>query len=287
MNFCCFFWFIYLIKKEPFRITCALKNIKPYIPRLTSCTFVIYNRFFEIGLFSACRFFFDPAIEDVEILRIFTERRDLGGKNPFLILTPYKINKRETNIAVKSRQIIQVDGNPLKEKDNPECCDILNLVDVLIGAFSQAFDYTSKSRACTEVAEKLISICQRLSETPYNINSRYYKKYVMSFFPKSYGVHRSLHGRSKNAFYKRHGNGFHSLTTAEIKALFFRNLSPCRSSIRQIRSISHKSTPIPAIDISLFYSRFILWMLICGDTAACVPTYIKFFIIQIYCLIAQ
>ena len=74
----------------------------------------IYNRFFEIGLFSACRFFFDSAIEDIEILWIFSERRDLGGTNPFLILTPYKINQRKTNIVVKSRQIIPVDGNPLK-----------------------------------------------------------------------------------------------------------------------------------------------------------------------------
>ena len=147
--------------------------------------FRIYNRFFEIGLFSACRFFFDPAIEDVEILQVFSEKRDLGETNPFLILAPYKINQRETNVVVKSKQIIQVDGNPLKEKDNPECCDIINLVDVLIGAISQALDYTSKSRACTEVSEKLISVCQRLSETPYNKNSRYYKRYSMSFFPKS------------------------------------------------------------------------------------------------------
>jgi len=147
--------------------------------------FRIYNRFFEIGLFSACRFFFDPAVEDVEILKVFSEKRDLGGTNPFLTLAPYKINRRETNVMVKSKQIIQVDGNPSKEKDNPECCDILNLVDVLIGAFSQVFDYTSKSCACTEVAEKLISICQRLSETPYNKNSRYYKRYAMSFFPRN------------------------------------------------------------------------------------------------------
>lgn len=130
----------------------------------------IYNRFFEIGLFSACRFFFDSSIEDVEILQIFSERRDLEEANPFLILTPYKINRRETNVVVKSKQIVQVDGNPSKEIDNPECCDIINLVDVLIGAFSQALDYTSKSRACTEVAEKLMPVC---------------KRYAMSFFPKS------------------------------------------------------------------------------------------------------
>jgi hypothetical protein len=146
--------------------------------------FRIYNRFFEIGLFSACRFFFDPTIEDVEILRIFSEKRELGDTDPFLTLTPYKINRRETNIEVKDRKIIQVEGDPLKEKANPECCHILNLVDVLMGAFSQAFDYTSRSRACNEVAEKVFPVCRRLSDNPYNKNSRYYKRYAISFFPK-------------------------------------------------------------------------------------------------------
>jgi len=145
----------------------------------------IYNRFFEIGLFSACRFFFDPSIEEVEILQIFSEKRELADTNPFLTLAPYKINRRESNIVAKNRQIIQVDSVPSKEKDNPECCDILNLVDVLMGAFSQAFDYTSGSRACCEVAEKLMPVCKRLSEMPYNKNSRYYKRCAMSFFPKS------------------------------------------------------------------------------------------------------
>ena len=147
--------------------------------------FRIYNRFFEIGLFSACRFFFDSATEDVEIQQIFSEKRDLEETNPFLIHAPYKINRRETNVVVKSKRIIQVDGTPLKEKDNPECCDIINFVDVLIGAFSQTFDYTSKSRGCTEVAEKLFPVCQRLSEKPYNKKSRYYKRYAISFFPKN------------------------------------------------------------------------------------------------------
>jgi len=145
----------------------------------------IYNRFFEIGLFSACRFFFDPSIEEVEILRIFSEKRGLADTNPFLTLAPHKINRRESNIVVKSKQIIQVDGNPSKEKDNPEYCDILNLVDVLMGAFSQALDYTSGSRGCSEGAEKIMPVCKRLSETPYNKNSHYYKRYAMSFFPKS------------------------------------------------------------------------------------------------------
>jgi len=144
----------------------------------------IYNRFFEIGLFSACRFFFDPALEDVEIHRIYSEKRDLEEVNPFLIQAPYKINQRSTNVSVKSKQIIQVASDISREKANPEYVDIVNFVDVLIGAFSQNFDYTSRSRACTEVAERLYTVCCKLSQRPYNKNSPYYKRYAMSFFPK-------------------------------------------------------------------------------------------------------
>jgi len=49
---------------------------------------------------------------------------------------------------------------------------------------------------------------------------------VVSFFPRSYRVHRCLFGKTRNAFYKRYGDGFCELPTHEIKALFFRDLSP-------------------------------------------------------------
>jgi hypothetical protein len=144
----------------------------------------IYNRFFEIGLFAACRYFFDPATEDVEILQIFSEKRELEKKDPFATHAPYKINKRETNVVAKSRRVIEVASTLSREKDYPECVDMVNFVDVLAGAFSQIIDFTSRSRGCAEVADKLFPVCRRLSEDPYNKNSRYYKRYAMSFFPK-------------------------------------------------------------------------------------------------------
>lgn len=144
----------------------------------------IYNRFFEIGLFSACRYFFDSTTEDVEILQIFSEKRDLQKDDPFLIHAPYKINKRETNIVVKSKRIFQVASSTSKEKTYPEAVHIINLADVLIGAFSQVIDYTANKRGCIEVADKIFPICRRLTENPYNKNSLYYKRYALSFFPK-------------------------------------------------------------------------------------------------------
>ena len=51
--------------------------------------------------------------------------------------------------------------------------------------------------------------------------------FVLSLFPKSDRVHRALGpGKTRNGFYKRHGDSFSELSTNEIKELFFRSLSP-------------------------------------------------------------
>ena len=143
----------------------------------------IFNTFFQMGLFSACRYFFNVD-EEVEILNIFSEERSLSMDDPFPIHAPYKINKRESNVLVKSPQVIQVAGDLSREKNYPEYVNILNFVDVIMGGFSQAIDCTGNAKGCIEVANSLFPLCQRLSEHPYNINSRYYKRCAMSFFPK-------------------------------------------------------------------------------------------------------
>jgi hypothetical protein len=158
--------------------------------------FRIYNRFFEIGLFSACRFFFDSETDDVEILQIFSEKRDLEEDNPFLIHAPYKINRRESNIKVKSKQVIQVASSLSRETRYREHVHVINFVDVLTGSFSQVIDYTTRKNGCTEVANKVFPVCRRLSDYPYNKNSRYYKRCAMSFFPKRSVSKSSMMGYS-------------------------------------------------------------------------------------------
>jgi len=155
----------------------------------------IYNRFFEMGLFSACRYFFDESCERVEILRIFSEKRDLEAGNPFLNYAANRINLRQTNVMVICKQIEQVSSDPARERKYPECVNIINFVDVIMGGFSEVIDYTSTRRGCVEVAKRLFPVCQRLSLNPRNKNSRYYRRYSMSFFPKS------RHSKSRLAGY--------------------------------------------------------------------------------------
>ena len=85
---------------------------------------------------------------DPEIQQIFSEKRELEKKDSFLTHAPYRINKRETNVIVKSREVIQVACTISREKGHPECVNMVNLVDVLVGGFSQVIDFTSTSRGC-------------------------------------------------------------------------------------------------------------------------------------------
>jgi len=117
--------------------------------------FRIYNRFFEMGLYSACRWFFNPDTMDVEIENMFSEDRSLEKDNPFTFYAPYKINKKESNIKVKNKHITQISSTPSKERNYPDYVHVLNLVDILVGSFSEVFDYSSTQDGCVEVAEKL------------------------------------------------------------------------------------------------------------------------------------
>jgi hypothetical protein len=58
-----------------------------------------------------------------------------------------------------------------------------------------------------------------------NDDERSNRGYVVSLFPKSWSEHRAL-GNTRHDFYKRHGDSFVPLSTADIRALFFRSLSP-------------------------------------------------------------
>jgi hypothetical protein len=51
------------------------------------------------------------------------------------------------------------------------------------------------------------------------------KGYAATFIPKSESEHRAL-GNNRSDFYKRYGDSFVPLSTADIRALFFRSFSP-------------------------------------------------------------
>jgi hypothetical protein len=58
-----------------------------------------------------------------------------------------------------------------------------------------------------------------------NDDERSNEGYAVTFFPKSESEHMAL-GNTKHDFYRRHGDSFVWLSTADIRDLFFRNRSP-------------------------------------------------------------
>lgn len=142
-----------------------------------------YNRFFEIGLYGGLRFFY-PTNEHVVIEEIYSHNRLLQKGDPFINLPIYKINQRETNIEVSPVEIKQVSTSPVEEQGYPEIVDLVSLADVVVGAHSHNLDYTSHSKTgCDEVADLILEITEKLTKTAFNTNSRYWKRYAMSFFP--------------------------------------------------------------------------------------------------------
>jgi hypothetical protein len=67
-------------------------------------------------------------------------------------------------------------------------------------------------------------IQNRLIYEDDNVNSR--TGFAVTFFPKRDSVHRALGKKGWSGFYKRYGDSFVPLSTADIRDLFFRNFSP-------------------------------------------------------------
>jgi len=143
----------------------------------------VYNRFFEMGLYGALRFFY-PAEHLVIVEEIFSERRDLQDSDPFLHYAPYRIALRDTNIIITAPQVKLIAGDVARETTFPELVDCIQFVDIIIGSHSHNLDATAHSKTgCDEAADIVRPLTRRLTESPFNTNSRYWKRYSLSFFP--------------------------------------------------------------------------------------------------------
>ena len=71
-----------------------------------------------------------------------------------------------------------------REKDFPQCSHVIQYVDVLTGSNSQALGRTSQKPGKCAVATAMLPWTKRATTKPYNVNSRYHKRYALSFFAK-------------------------------------------------------------------------------------------------------
>jgi hypothetical protein len=164
----------------------------------------IFNRFFRMTLLSGIRHFYSSENLAVRIDRVFHATKHLPDNSPLRWHPMWKIqNEADGSIAFNEPQLTLITADHRREPTWPKQSQLVQLIDILLGGFSQCLDCTSTARGCTEVAHELQPIVQRLTENPKNKNSRYYKKYSMSFFPSQQLNMQELASmeRQKNRFY--------------------------------------------------------------------------------------
>lgn len=156
--------------------------------------FRIYNRFFQIALYGAIKWFFkdykECKIKECKIQQIFSDKRNLRFGDPFLTQPIREIERKtsaeEFKIMFVNRRITLVDSNHLLEQNYPKASNLIQLVDLLTGGLSQIYDYTSNHRGKCEVAELLLRkrLPQEAMGYDEHFKGQYCRKCRVSFFPK-------------------------------------------------------------------------------------------------------
>lgn len=150
----------------------------------------IYNRFFQIGLYGAIKWFFlTGGFEKVSVQNIFSDKKSRRGEDRFHTQPVEEIEMKSLlkgeDIMFEHSEIIGIDSDHEKERGYPSKSHFLQLVDLIMGTFAQIFDNTSKTKGGKLLAaDRCLSFTLPVKLMQYNPNSRYYKKYAISFFPK-------------------------------------------------------------------------------------------------------
>jgi len=176
----------------------------------------LYNTFFQIGLYGACRYFWGRN-RPIQITEIVAEKRDLAQSDPYSWYAPYKVNQRQSNVSCACEEVTELNVEPSMECAEEERLKVecLQFADTLTSGFGEVYDCTSggfdadgnvrKGKAgCIAVARELLPIAERWRDEPDNPNSRYYRRYRCSFYPR---IRRSAEdvrlGSTDNLFYLR------------------------------------------------------------------------------------
>lgn len=167
-----------------------LQQIEKQLWKSDTRTHRIYNRFFQIGLYSAIKWFFlnsTVGCNSVVMNRIFSHERSREDKDEFhtkpIFETIEKSSDRGESISFNSYRIIEVNSDHEKEPNSPSASHLIQFIDIIMGTFSQIYDNTSKQQGKKLCADAMLRCGLPGKIAGVNPNSRYYKKYALSFFP--------------------------------------------------------------------------------------------------------
>lgn len=195
--------------------------------------FKIYNRFFQIGLYSAIKWLFinpKAGFRKVCIEKVFSDSKNRSSDDRFHTQPIEDIEfsaaiKKEA-ISFESKTIIEVDSDHRKETDFPQASHIVQLVDLLAGSMSQMFDNTSKHEGKHLMARCLWEYDLPKAIMGYdkdNFKSKFYKRIGLSFFPKTkLGFNEILNPsifHKKNAFFIKRTLSFAELQQHKFQSV--------------------------------------------------------------------
>lgn len=151
----------------------------------------VYNRFFQIGLYGAIKWFFlnpKTAFERVEILKVFSDAKhrvpgDRFHEQPIQDLLSLAGSRQEP-IEFLHKRIIEVESDHRKEKNYPLDSQLIQLADVLTGAMGQTIDNTSGHTGKSAVSRVLARHDIPNAVMNYHYKSPYYKRVMTAFFPR-------------------------------------------------------------------------------------------------------
>ena len=139
-----------------------------------------YTRFFRTLIKSSLNNFFKS--KKISVSTIFHDVEQSLKKHEYFDWNAiYKLNDEMENVSFMTDSVQFIDSNHRKEEVYDTESHFIQFVDLILGAFRQSFDKTSKREGSNEIALIFAPYLKNMMTNPFN--KEYFRKYAFSFFP--------------------------------------------------------------------------------------------------------
>jgi hypothetical protein len=144
----------------------------------------IYNRFFRSALLYVVKAYFGTP---VVVTAVFHDKGAMECDRFFDWHSICRIEGHEPGITFAQDRIEFIDSDHRSEPVHPSESHFIQLIDVILGATTQCLDCTSGQDGCSEVAQALLPLIERLTDRKRVSNPKSKYAYVgrcsVAFFP--------------------------------------------------------------------------------------------------------
>lgn len=145
----------------------------------------IYNRFFQIGLYGALKWFFK--CKTMNIVKVYSHKKTRESHNCFSTKTLQEIKLKtllkEEPIVFESPRIKEIAGDHNETALNESY--LIQFVDIILGTFGHIYDREGGREGKDLCAKIMLGHGLPKKLMKINSHSRYYKKFAVNFFPRT------------------------------------------------------------------------------------------------------